>query len=625
MSIHLYEHINHYYTEDPQDINDILIIDGSANIPDYSPDLSFYHTIGLAEYLCANRIYSKVIKQSNLKMAHLKLFRGFIFYQVTFTTRILHFIEKAEYFNKKIFITTAQDLLQPIPKYILEKYKNIEYINLDQDTIFIPDAIVSEARNHTQIEKQADYLFILNSSTDLGFIHKVLKHNYHFIRLKQLKIDIILNKQYKTRLFVPRQLSQFVRIITYENVKEKLNLIKQARSVIIQKNTIESLLNELECSILGVPCISTLEIRNFLEYKPNPHIPIPNLLHTYNSVYSTSSLNQEIKDKLSENVVFNVSGTVVRGGINVIYKHASTLRKHGKDVTILSDGSDENNLTQKDGEIPVVSKQIRRVKQNIDKLVATLWMTCFFVESYPDAKRKLYLVQGFETDFSPFGDPWRLLANNTYRGPFEFLTISRWCQKWLKEKYQQNAKYCPNGLNTRLFTYRPREFSGKIRILIEGSNKETYRNIDEAFTITNDLDPDKFEVWYLTYDGEPKSWYKLNKFLHHIPYEQVFEVYQSCHILLKTSFMESFSYPPLEMMATGGIAIVARNGGNTEYTIHGENCLVYEPGDIETARKYILEVVTNETLRNKLIQGGLALAQKRDWNNIEKEIITLYQ
>lgn len=53
------------------------------------------------------------------------------------------------------------------------------------------------------------------------------------------------------------------------------------------------------------------------------------------------------------------------------------------------------------------------------------------------------------------------------------------------------------------------------------------------------------------------------------------EVYASCDILIKTSLLESFSYPPLEMMATGGIAIVLPNDGNVEYLKDGENCLLY--------------------------------------------------
>ena len=38
----------------------------------------------------------------------------------------------------------------------------------------------------------------------------------------------------------------------------------------------------------------------------------------------------------------------------------------------------------------------------------------------------------------------------------------------------------------------------------------------------------------------------------------------------KTSFLESFSYPPIEMMATGGYSVVVPNDGNREYLVNGE-------------------------------------------------------
>ena len=91
--------------------------------------------------------------------------------------------------------------------------------------------------------------------------------------------------------------------------------------------------------------------------------------------------------------------------------------------------------------------------------------------------------------------------------------------------------------------------------------------MDEAFEITNELDRNQYEVWYMSYNAEPKSWYKVERFLHKIPYEKVPEIYTQCDVLLKTSLLESFSYPPLEMMATGGYVIAVPNGGNVEYLI----------------------------------------------------------
>ena len=88
--------------------------------------------------------------------------------------------------------------------------------------------------------------------------------------------------------------------------------------------------------------------------------------------------------------------------------------------------------------------------------------------------------------------------------------------------------------------------------------------------------------------------------------------------------MESFSYPPLEMMATGGLVLAVPNGGNVEYLEDGKNCLLYEQGDIEQAVSKINQLCTEKELRHKLYIEGLKTAKERDWNNIESAIENLY-
>ena len=160
--------------------------------------------------------------------------------------------------------------------------------------------------------------------------------------------------------------------------------------------------------------------------------------------------------------------------------------------------------------------------------------------------------------------------------------------------------------------------------MIEGDCGVYYKNVDESFRIANQLDREKFEVWYLSYNAEPKEWYKVDKFLHKIPFEEVSEVYKQCHILLKTSFLESFSYPPLEMMATGGFAVVVPNDGNKEYLVNGENCLLYPKGELNKGLQAIYRICEDEELRKKLYQNGIETAKKRDWNNLNKDILEFY-
>ncbi len=102
------------------------------------------------------------------------------------------------------------------------------------------------------------------------------------------------------------------------------------------------------------------------------------------------------------------------------------------------------------------------------------------------------------------------------------------------------------------------------------------------------------------------------------------EIYKKCDILIKTSVLESFSYPPLEMIATGGMVLVLPNDGNLEYLKDRENCIMYNRGDIQEAVKLIEEISENSELRHSLYIKGIETARKRDWKNIEKRVKEVY-
>jgi glycosyltransferase involved in cell wall biosynthesis len=239
--------------------------------------------------------------------------------------------------------------------------------------------------------------------------------------------------------------------------------------------------------------------------------------------------------------------------------------------------------------------------------------------------KKLYLVQNMEADFYSLNDKIRANVYATYRNHrIEPITISKWCQNWLKADFNRNAKYAPNGIDLENFNYRQRNFNkGKIRILIEGDSMSEYKCVDESFNIANQLDKTKFEIVYLSYNSQPKEWYKVDETHLKIPHKKVASIYYSCDILIKSSRLESFSYPPLEMMASGGFVVVAPNEGNLEYLKDGENCLFYDRGSTESALLAVDRILKDFDLRKKLYIAGLETARSYRWNS--KRIIELYK
>lgn len=353
-----------------------------------------------------------------------------------------------------------------------------------------------------------------------------------------------------------------------------------------------------------------------------------NAYHDVTSRYITTYTGRNLADyiikKRADNIAFVLPSAEISGGIMVAMKHACILKKNGLDVFIICDNERVRNI-EFEGEtfIPLSTRNTVFYGQ-IDKGVATMWSTVPFVESYCNLKRRYYLVQNYETDFYKPGNVLRGNAEQTYHKNLNYLTISKWCEKWLKERYGKESVYIPNGINEKQFYPLKRKFDGKIRILIEGDSSVYYKNVDESFKIVEKLNKDKFEIWYLSYQGKPKEWYHVDKFFNRIPYREVADIYRQCHILLKSSILESFSYPPLEMMATGGFVVVVPNDGNIEYLKDGENCLMYRSGDIETAVKAIYKISTDKEVREKLYSGGQKTVALRKWKNIEGEIEAVY-
>ena len=334
-----------------------------------------------------------------------------------------------------------------------------------------------------------------------------------------------------------------------------------------------------------------------------------------------------MEEELTENYIFVLPGLEISGGIKVALKHAAMLQRAGKDVMLFALSTEEKWCEFDGCRFPVISLEDTRCSGKADYMIATMWTTVEKIENYTRASHKYYLVQNFETDFYEENHPLRKLANQSYMpaDDVEFLTISRWCQEWLLEDYGHRCAYAPNGLETERFPVRRRNLNGKIRILIEGDCAVDYKNVDESFGVTNGLDKDRFEIWYMSYNAQPKETYRVDRFFHKVPYEKVPEIYEQCDILLKTSLLESFSYPPLEMMATGGYVLAVPNGGNVEYLKDHENCLLYDAGNIAQAREKLEELIRDEKLQEKLYQNGLSVAAERDWKNVEGEILRMYQ
>ncbi|MBR2046873.1 MAG: glycosyltransferase, partial [Agathobacter sp.] len=213
------------------------------------------------------------------------------------------------------------------------------------------------------------------------------------------------------------------------------------------------------------------------------------------TIYSGLPLAEHIRSKMRPSVAMSFPSTEISGGIMVALKHAAVLQKNGYNVTIVAFNPSLEWMEYDGCKFPVVAYQQNPIFASFDKAIATMWNTTEFLQVHPNIKQRYYLVQGYEVEFYEPNVVLRIRANQTYNfNNLKYVTVSKWCQGWLKDKYKKDATYVPNGIVADRFYPVERTFNDKIRILIEGDCSVPYKGVDESFQITNQLDPEKYEV-----------------------------------------------------------------------------------------------------------------------------------
>jgi len=92
------------------------------------------------------------------------------------------------------------------------------------------------------------------------------------------------------------------------------------------------------------------------------------------------------------------------------------------------------------------------------------------------------------------------------------------------------------------------------------------------------------------------------------------KLYKASDIFLFTSYAESFGLPPLEAMACGTPVVMTDAKGTRDYAVNYSNAIVVNPGDSRAIAEAAYQVLTNEALKRKLIEGGLETAKKWSWD-----------
>ncbi len=311
-------------------------------------------------------------------------------------------------------------------------------------------------------------------------------------------------------------------------------------------------------------------------------------------------------------IAYVIPGVKISGGVAIVLNHVNRLKDRGYDVRILTFSLD-TKIDWFPNHVPIFSVlNLKQLEKDIDVMVATHWSTASWVES-SDTPRRLYFVQSDERRFNPDNAEEVAAITETYKMDLEYMTEALWIQRWLKEEFHHKAYYVPNGLDPQIF-FRSQpigEPKKKIRILLEGPIDSWFKGMRDVYAAVEALE---CELWIVSSQGRPPSEWRYDRFFENVPMREMKDIYSSCDIFLKMSYMEGFFGPPMEAMACGCAVVVGKVTGYDEYIVDGTNALVVEQGNVSGAKRAVEKLMQNESLRQQLIDGGYKTAKEWNWN-----------
>jgi len=317
---------------------------------------------------------------------------------------------------------------------------------------------------------------------------------------------------------------------------------------------------------------------------------------------------------------FVVAGTFLSGGSYVIMQHAVRIsrRSNHQVFMIMKEKMMHEDLYWFPDARELTWLQYEEAKNiKYDCLIATWWMTCYELDNF-ESKAYLYFSQSVESKFFSNNDIlMRKYADSTYLLGLNTITEATWIRDYLRTMYGIDAELVKNGIDKSVFTEvgfsLDKRRKDKLRVLVEGNLESGFKNIPKTLDLCRKSRAD--EIWLLT-GSAIDSYPGVDKVISRIPIDKTPEVYRSCDVLVKLSYVEGMFGPPLEMFHCGGTAIVYDVTGHDEYIENDVNAFVVKTDDDDSVISYINKLKDEPRTLARLKKGAMETASKwHNWDN----------
>lgn len=250
-----------------------------------------------------------------------------------------------------------------------------------------------------------------------------------------------------------------------------------------------------------------------------------------------------------------------------------------------------------------------------DAAIATTWQSAYHVRAFDHAANKFYFMQDYEGLFYAYGTA-SMQANATYGFGFVGITGGT----WLKSCYEAHGGKAENYrfAADKLIFYPaniPALAREKVKRVFFYGRPSTERRCFELGMVALARIAAEFpdvEIIIAGLDLSQKPPFPAT-LLGNMTLAKTGDLYRTCDIGIAFS-ATNLSYLPVELMQSG-VPVISNNGPHVEWHCkHLENAYLADPVP-EAVCEAFRTLYYDRTLRQKLIDGGLATMQELDWES----------
>ena len=326
-----------------------------------------------------------------------------------------------------------------------------------------------------------------------------------------------------------------------------------------------------------------------------------------------------LEEDIKLNILFLALHNNLTGGAKIFFEYANRLSSLGHNICITSKVPPPDWYKINAPWI-IYEGQIPEFRITFPDAVFSMFWTLTPTVLAINSPVKILLEQGDPTIYEPekFSQNQIQFMDECYLSPIRIFTVSKNLKRIIKERYEREAFYIPNGIDVNLFKPIPTKNNEIPIILLVGADEIYFKGFKEVFEALQMLRNKgyKFKVRQVTQTG--KVIYNFDReIIKKPPQEELAYLYATSDIFVSGSYFETFHLPPIEAMASGTAVITTDNGG-IEYCINGVNSLIVPPKDPLAMARAIEKLLLDKELRNKLAEEGLKTARNYSWGRIIK-------